>query len=147
MTENELFEALAEKLADYDEGPLGGCEVRIFPQVDYRNETGFVCIAFEETGGQEIPIGIGDNFADEIMMTIRGAIPLADTEANRRELVELCQQMRLVLRTNRRLVVGDEKSEANGDISWRYKLAEEGQRVYRVCDVRVTYRIAQEATS
>ena len=150
MTDTELIEALAAKLRAYATAPLASLEVHEWEQAGLENTTGSVVVDIDQ--GSQSHIALGDDpesMEDAIALSITGIVPHADSQANRRNVVTLREQIVAVLRQNRALTAGGENATTNArePIGWSYLLAAEGERSKRACVVTVTYRKTPDAAS
>ena len=151
MRDDELVEALAAKLRAYATAPLADLEVHEWPQVGYEDADGSVTVAVEDGSQEHIALGdTAQSLEDAITLSVTGIVPHADTQAVRRDLVLLREQILDVLRQNRTLTAGGEDATTNAreKITWTYGLAAEGEKMLRACMVSVTYRkTPDEATA
>lgn len=147
MTDSELVEALAAALRAYATAPLSDCEVHEWAQLGMEDADGSVVVNVEE--GEQEAIAIGEQLQDALTISITGTLAHADTQASRRNIVTLREQIVSVLRQNRTLTAGGENARTNGrlPIRWTYPNDAEGERWKRHCVVMVTYEKTPDAAS
>lgn len=145
MTDDELTEALAAKLRAYATAPLADAEVHEWDQVGYEGTSGAVVV--RPGMGSQQHIAIGEQLMDTLPLEIVGYIEHADTQANRRFVATMREQILKVLRSNRTLTAGGENARTNAavPITWEYGVAAEGEKIYRYCTVAVTYEKVPDA--
>ena len=145
MTDENLAAGIAAVLRGYATAPLSACNVYEDDQLGYES-LGNVTVVI--TGGSEVPEAIGEQFADEISLVIVGRVLWGDTVATKLSIRNLCKQIRYCLRgTNRRLQVVSEYATRNSNISCEYGYESNVDRTFRTCQVRVTYRVPQDAVT
>ena len=148
MNDYELIEAVAAGLRAYATAPLSACEVHEWDQPGYENTTGLVVVRIAEGAQEHIAIGdTSESLQDDIALEIVGMMPEADTQANRRSMVTLREQLVDWLRDNRTLSAGGELTTTNAQepIRWSYGTTGEGDKVRRICVVRTVYAKTPDA--
>ena len=143
MTKAELRDAIAVQIAAYATAPLSDLEVKNRPQADYEDADGSVVISYE--GGEERPIGIGDQFYDVHTFRIIARIPFTEAHA---DIENICKQLRYVLRDNRQISAGGDTARLISAMEWNDEMWDaDNERLLNECFVVVTYQVKQEATS
>jgi len=142
MTDTQLLEGLATLLRDYATAdPLKSANIFVWDQVAYkRGETRVTCWV---NGGHEQFVAIGGQADNWVDVTIRGEVPFADTAANHQNIMDLCSQIRYVLRLNRALAAGGATAYLNTDCKWQLGYSGEQQELKRTCEVKIAYRVPQ----